>query len=399
MIYTLDAIDTFLFRSSAPFDAGTNTSAKTVFPPFPSLYSGIAYKHGRLSHGAEDLNLIRNTKIGINGLMYNNQLLAPKPADLFMMENESKAEQDEVLLCKLAEAPLSNYPLPFILLNDIPDKEYNHKKYRGNYYIPLAEINNYMKGEKITNYYNENRLYQFEEHIGITIDAATRQTEQGKFYKKQMVRTNASLYFELNDRVTIPDQTFVKAGRQGKQSYIGTTNLKLTFEDYENHRTEHGNIDIADTYFKIYLATPAIFENGWYPKWIKQRGRSSYVGGFSYKKRKINVELIAARVGKLVEVGGFRQGNNFGPKEMRYAVPAGSVLYFKIIEGSFHDAIYLFNQRCISEYRDQLGFNYGEYTYRNRVRYCDRGFGYSLVGRLSEEQINFLEGYYGSKSR
>lgn len=68
---------------------------------------------------------------------------------------------------------------------------------------------------------------------------------------------------------------------------------------------------------------------------------------------------------------------------MRYAVPAGSVYYFELIQGSFGDAVSLFQGNCISEYRENLGFDYQVF---NRSRYCDRGFGYALVGRLGKEQ-------------
>ncbi|MEV2675618.1 hypothetical protein ABND72_21525, partial [Paenibacillus larvae] len=63
--------------------------------------------------------------------------------------------------------------------------------------------------------------------------------------------------------------------------------------------------------------------------------------------------------------------------------PAGSVYFFEIIEGEFQDAIRLFHQKCMSDHREGLGFSYQNW---DRMRYCDRGFGYSLVGNIGSEQ-------------
>lgn len=77
----------------------------------------------------------------------------------------------------------------------------------------------------------------------------------------------------------------------------------------------------------------------------------------------------------------------YRPRELRYAVPAGSVYYFKLLKGSFEDAVKLFHGKCISEYRENMGF---EYQVFNRSRYCDRGFGYALLGKVSREQEEIL---------
>lgn len=103
---------------------------------------------------------------------------------------------------------------------------------------------------------------------------------------------------------------------------------------------------------------------------------------FTYKKRLVRVRLLCAVVGRFVPAGGFGASGGGGrPREMRYAVPAGSVYFFKLLEGGTETVNKLFHGKCLSDYRETQGF-----VYKNidRMRYCDRGFGYCLTGNLSE---------------
>jgi len=96
----------------------------------------------------------------------------------------------------------------------------------------------------------------------------------------------------------------------------------------------------SDEYFKLYLATPAIFSDGWRPAPKKISG----------------AELIAAVVGKPLSIGGFdmkpKEGKRPGPKPMRRAVPAGSVYYYR---GSFDSALE-FHAKSISDYGSEQGY-------------------------------------------
>jgi CRISPR-associated protein Cmr3 len=151
-------------------------------------------------------------------------------------------------------------------------------------------------------------------------------------------------------------------------------------------------VEARSDYFKLYLATPSIFKNGWLPEWINP---NTMEGAFIFRDKKIKVKLLTAAVRKFVTTGGYgydTEVEEHRPREMRYAVPAGSVYYFKILEGDFNRAITLFNQKCISDYRESLGFLPDNNRFkRTRFGYCDRGFGYVLVGKLTEDQIKEFE--------
>jgi CRISPR-associated protein Cmr3 len=94
--------------------------------------------------------------------------------------------------------------------------------------------------------------------------------------------------------------------------------------------------ELKNGYFKIYFATPSIFEKGWLPEWIDE---NSYCGNYNG----IDLKLVACAVGKPEQIGGWNIAKG-KPKPSYKLVPAGSVYYFKIngksspseIKKSFH---------------------------------------------------------------
>ncbi len=110
--------------------------------------------------------------------------------------------------------------------------------------------------------------------------------------------------------------------------------------------------------FKLYLATPALFTDGWKPSWMTT-DYSEHNG--------IKIRLLAAAVGKAVPVGGF-DIRKPGPKAMRKAVPAGSVYYLELENETDNTRLEeLFHQKSISDIADsQL-----------------QGFGITFVGGVS----------------
>ena len=115
-------------------------------------------------------------------------------------------------------------------------------------------------------------------------------------------------------------------------------------------------------------------------------------GMFTFKERQVKVRLLAACVGRYIPCGGFgfdKEEDRYHPREMRFAVPAGSVYYFELLSGTFADAVKLFHGKCMSDYRESKGFEYPKYK---KYRYCDRGFGYALVGKLRKEQEEIIHG-------
>ncbi|WP_106768732.1 type III-B CRISPR module-associated Cmr3 family protein [Paenibacillus faecalis] len=374
MFYAIDAVDTLFFRNASPFDAGLNYNSSSMFPPLPSVYAGalrnIAYKREDENQSISS----RQLKIGFNGLMVNHRFLFPRPLDSVVVDDHNSME-----LLHLTPAPVGSGPLESCLSTPSSGETSLQKEVepRGGGYIEESELQVYLDGGSFTSPCKPLADFvHIEDHIGIQIDRKSGASLSRKWYSVQRVRPintekrKCMLVVEAKG-VTLDKQALLKIGGESKVGSLKPLKQECFFTPATS----------TDKFFKLYLATPAIFKQGWLPWWIDPVTKE---GSFAYKKHRIRVRLISAAVGKYVPTGGFGTvSGKAKPRELRLAVPAGSVYFFKILEGTFEDANKLFHQKCISDYRENLGFVYNNW---DRLRYCDRGFGYSFVGRIGKEQ-------------
>lgn len=381
MLIKLNPLDTLLFRTPAPFNAGEDYTANSIFPPNPHTYAGIAREYGVF---ASKEKKARQFKIEMSGIMLNEMPLFQQPLDLYRSDLTNEIH-GEIHYCDLEEAPVSNYPLPYITGSGGSNSKTSHL---ANTYFPLKEVRNYLNANPLTDqFYDSEALYKTETHVGIAIDPMSKTTISGNMYQRHMVRlfhqskedqdSEVSLFFKAAG-VDFENGTVVNLGGRDKKAVLKTV-------DVENSIGVSLN---SAKYFKLYFATPALFQNGWIPKWVRPNSKGVYDGVFTKRGRQVKVKLLAACVGNYTPIGGFGSGSHVKPKEMNYAVPAGSVYYFELLEGKMEDVVKLFHQRCISDYRENLGF---EYEIRDRFRYCDRGYGYALVGNLTKNQMDELD--------
>lgn len=87
------------------------------------------------------------------------------------------------------------------------------------------------------------------------------------------------------------------------------------------------------TQIRMVLATPAIFKHGWRPGWLNGRLEGSPPG------TDIRLQLIGVSNGRWKAVSGWsmqphRETGLPGPKAIRRMVPAGSVYFFRVVEGA-----------------------------------------------------------------
>lgn len=358
MMYKIDAVDTLVFRTANPFDAGVNFHAYSQFPPFPSVYAGALRRGEKIA--------ARDIKIGFSGLLLNGKYAFPQPLDTLV------TEQQTLQSMKLSKSYTSSHELDWMLA---PAQEIEKKvNVSGGAYLVQADFENYLNGSNQVKYEALGDYVTKESHIGIEMEHETHKTKDGMWYSEELIRlknqnnNHCSLVVDA-EGFTIDNQATVKIG--------GDTKLATVTKIEELSIPEPSN---PTNYFKLYLATPAVFKYGWLPRWIDPETK---VGSFTYRKNQVKVRLVAAAIDKPVPIGGYSEN---GPRPMHLAVPAGSVYYFELLEGTHKDAIKLFHQKCISDYRSdntgKLGF---DYIWWNRLVYCDRGFGYAFVGKVKEE--------------
>ena len=120
---------------------------------------------------------------------------------------------------------------------------------------------------------------------------------------------------------------------------------------------------------RLILATPAIFYNmtdichGWLPGWLKYDG-NSIEGAPPDAPQGLKLKLVSACVDRWKPISGWSlektdQGNKRGPKPVRRLVPAGSVYFFKVVEGDAVDLVKTFWLKSICDIRGDRRDGFG----------------------------------------
>lgn len=373
MIYEIEPFDNFFFRSAAPFEAGGETTvSQSQMQPLPSTYAGAFRVLTK-----DPVHSARSIKIGYSGFMIGDIFYFPMPLDLYALE--PRANEDWRLSCKfLEEAPFSNFPFSKILRAKDAPKNKKHPLL----YLSEQMLYHYLQNDAQTLHGIDVHTKVIKERrLGIAIDYAAGTSKDKHIYEISCVRPKLHSELKLAVEVEaelVKESGVIKLGGEEKKAQFQQASRQLELLPFVHD----------SKYFKLYLATPAIFKHGWLPGWIDEE---TMTGVFAFRKKRIKVKLLCACVGRSIPCGGFGkapdQAGQYRPREMRYAVPAGSVYYFELLEGTIHDAMKLFHGKCVSEYRENMGFDYQLFT---RSRYCTRGFGYAFVGTLNQTQEEFL---------
>ncbi|MEZ4851049.1 MAG: type III-B CRISPR module-associated protein Cmr3 [Bacteroidia bacterium] len=365
----IKALDTLFFRDGKPFTMGQETWADGVFPPYPSVLHGAVrtWYISNQEDGLTDRSIKKSGEIQMNGIYYKlgKNIYLPMPLDF--VEPKVKPEKEEieeerkqeyrVIKLKLEKkhktiSKLSNYPLSAIAVP--PDNQEVEEVESG--FISGSEFLRYLAGTL-----NEVKIKKLndivipEPKVGIGIDKNIGAVLENKLYRVGMRRTNdfeIILELDLSDNDFSHDANFIKLGAEGKISAFEDLEGKIDFLNVAGSK-----IVPNEGGFKIYMATPAIFEKGWRP---------------DLEKFGIKAELIAAVVGKPVHIGGFDMIKK-EPKPMLQAVPAGSVYYYKTQENS-EKILETLNGKSISDPVNLVDPNHVQ------VPFNIQGFGICYIG-------------------
>mgnify|MGYP006283835607 CR=1 FL=1 len=340
MIIEIDAMDTLFFKDGKPFSMGEETWADGIFPPYPStIYGALRSKY--FSEHIEDLSKANEAEDPTKDLKirhiilkdYSGNIYFHLPKDFLKRKNEN---WEEVYRSKLIEDnSLSNNKLTHRL---IPFNQENIFNSLEDGLFDLWGLSEYL--EDSNNRLNYNSLVNFidiEPKVGISRSKHTHTSEEGKLYRVGMKRLkNIKIIVEFED-LDLPETGFLKLGGEGKTVA------------YHICEKDEVSLPQIDKYFKLYLATPTIFKNGWLPDWIDSEKLEGTI-----PETNLKVQLLTAATGKPLKIGGFDMKAR-KPKKMFKAVPAGSVYFFKILSGNKED-LKKIHGKSISQKRKNEGF-------------------------------------------
>jgi CRISPR-associated protein Cmr3 len=205
-------------------------------------------------------------------------------------------------------------------------------------FLNLSAFGNYLLGKPLLEEPTKsNRLYQPELRVGIKLAGGRRAAETGMLYMAEFVRPveKPEGKSRLLVQVNLPDNLFrpglLALGGEGRAASCGfCPKAEDSFKEITN---ENGRIfkqllqKVKESgRFKLYLASPAIFQKGWLPDFFRPLN-----GEYQGERGSLQVRLVAATVGKAVSIGGWDLAEQ-KPKPIQKAVPAGSVYFLEALE-------------------------------------------------------------------
>lgn len=340
----IDAFDPLFFRDGKPFTMGAETWADALFPPAPSViygalrgrYFGERVAEIPLANTEQDLS--RKLTIHAIALQEGNQLLFPLPAD-YVRDKTISDSHKGLLLKGMADTPVSNCRLPRIMAAERGE----HVETVKHGFVTASALQRYLKAASETVSFDTlDDLTVSEPKLGNRRDANTGTVEEGRLYRVDMRRLQARrkwdkevpppiAFFVKFSALDIPAEGFLTLGGEGRTACYAPSEARMV-----SAPTVTGNR------FKLYLATPAIFSQGWLPSWINDR-TFEVTNEFAQP----GLRLEAVTLGKPVAIGGWNMVEGC-PKPQRKAVPAGSVYYFRA-DGDVQQVAAELHGRCLAD--------------------------------------------------
>lgn len=332
MIIEISALDTLIFQDGKPFDkSGDNWGSSLALPTPLTIYGAIraayfANNPNELSKANENDDPTTDLKINAITLQYKDSLILHTPKDCVEFNKK-------VTVLDLKENTLTNSPLKYIF-SSTHDVESLDKTY-----LTKTNFKRYLSNKEIRSFENEENLITKESKIGIGLNRKTKTTEDGLLYRVEMLRYKDLKIVVDFDGLELEKSGLIRIGGEAK----GATYQQIDSLEFPQVDT------LSSNSFKLYLLTPALFEDGWFPNWIDKD--NDFIG--EYKGFKL--KLVASSIGKYQSIGGFDMKKR-EPKEMMKAVPSGSVYYFEILKGDNESVINSFHLTSISDRQQKEGY-------------------------------------------
>ncbi len=351
---SIKATDTLFFRDGAPFSMGDDSFAQGIFPPPPSVIYG-ALRSAYIANGLESSFQIDDLIKDSNALRFNHLALIsdssqyfPLPQDLIVPKQDG-IKKLKTLGLKLENKPaISSTQIPLILKSNDDGKSEDEP-----FLLQLLALEEYFEG-KLEDLPVKRRsdFICLEPKIGIGRSRDTNTTDEGKLFRIQANRLSKTdsngniknLQFTIGfDGIALPGNGWLTLGAERRVAFFHIAEpIVVTCPDLVNTR------------FKIYLSTPALFEDGWKPTSLL---------------KKYGLTLLAAAIGRPLPIGGWDLEKK-RPKPMLQAVPAGSVYYVEAPSAeAAKAAAKAIHGNAIS---DNL----------NNTNYQAQGFGIAYIGKI-----------------
>jgi CRISPR-associated protein Cmr3 len=383
----IEPCDVLLFRDGRPFSAGEEHRARSIFPPTPNTIQGVI----RSKVLAERCGRYQEYKDGCLNCPENNNCKIPKEIGTPAYNHYGNLQIKVTLLAKYEKQNLTAYfPVPTDIVQiknkdnpvaesklrylrplrdtipGINDLAYSLHSLWTTESTPVEAVQGYWTQQNLVNYLLDKNLkkpdsldtlYNRESRFGIEVDNNIQAVKEGKLYQTEFIRCkeNIGLYIEFDGISNLsanPDSDIGLIGIGGENRVASYTNiLGINWTDFRENLID--KLKQSDG-FKLYLATPTIFDSkhqqGWLPKWINSNTLSGEYEG-------IKLKLISAAISGYQTIGGWDVAHN-KPKPTRRAVMAGSVYYFQT-EATPEEILKAFHWQNLADEKSEAQIGYG----------------------------------------
>jgi CRISPR-associated protein Cmr3 len=384
--------DTIFFRDGKPFEMGVDNFSHFVFPPFPPTFYG-ALRTAIISSNATIENFLKGEidkslkdivgdkanpgSLEIKGpflfhIDYRTEfksVFIPLPYDLLEYKNYSENETTFVKIVPDNSSYLYSN-LKYKITPARPREETEAKEPEEKYINIRDLMREYFledtfNGEDIfSKARSKTEIFEIERKVGIKLDKSTKSAEENYLYSASHIRLKEGFGFliEVNiDNELLPKEGYLRIGGETRVAEFKEIdfNLSSITKDIVNNLPKLN----GDFLLEFILLTPAVFKNGWFPDFLSQNEEGFLKG----KLGEIDLTLKSAVLGKPLYIGGFDLAKGY-PKEMKKAVPAGSVYYFKVEN--------VFDSDKVSAFIGEHNFS----SIETEPLYKKQGFGITLIG-------------------
>jgi len=377
IVLKLTPRDPLIARDGRPFGMGQGLRMKSLDWPYPSVLAGSlrSYLFKREKAKAIEDNQSFNyretveslIKIDIAGPLpyFNRQLYFPAPKDLLVYEDEDNGNQRTVMVLRPVAPPENGgCDLPLSLQPVSVTKEAKPAKSpalwsmgKMTQWLLERELAGFAPPEKPTENSGFLDAPGKDERMHVSIEADTYTAKDGMLFKTvgldmtvntQETRGSLNPHFvaeplALSARIEAsgdwPNKLEQLSTSRPLLHPLGGERRLVRWETVRNDKAWQCPTDLTKAFqalttgqgVRLVLATPGIFQQGWLPDWIDcTNGWKGIPPGST-----VELQLIGACVERWKPISGWGLENGkVGPKAIRRIVPAGSVYFFKLINGS-----------------------------------------------------------------
>jgi CRISPR-associated protein Cmr3 len=324
--------------------ADASTPGEAMMPPWPSMASGALRSQilvtndidsGQFANGDKltgELAQSLGTPNEPGTFRLSHFLLAkvedgklldvywPLPADLMVISDGDNKHIHSLQPQRLADSIQTSAPCGQLPLF----RTEKQAKPEGGLWLNKAGIQAWLNGQTIKpEHLTESKgLWKTDSRLGIALDTAGRTTVEGQLYTVDAVDMAENIGFLTGIEGAaglLPENGLLRLGGDGR----GAQHHKIDWIPLQ----PDWNIIAETKRFRLALATPGLFEQGWLLP-----GMSEQADGFIWKTPEFSMHLVTASVSRAETVSGWDLAEN-RPKPALKAVSTGSVYWFDRFEG------------------------------------------------------------------